>query len=369
MPRILFFDFNYPELQRDSNFPVGGATVELHSWIKGFIHEGWEVGVLVSKYSEGSLDKSVRFIETYDQNYGIPKLRSLYYRIPKLYSAIEKFNPDYLYHGVTSSTSAILALISKILKIKFISRISSDFIVDERIKCKFSKLELKALKYLFRNSDYLICQNKYQLMKIQNISHKGKLTLITNPYYYNCKEIEDCGNYIAWIGIFKYVKNLKVLYEIVTNLSDYEFRIAGSSYSGIDEESKNAINNLKKCRNVKFVGYLRRQEVSDFLAKAKLLLNTSRYEGFSNTFLEAFSVGTPVVCNENVDPDGIIKKNILGITCKGYDEIPEAIQKIFVDINYERFYSNTQKYLKANHNYIKITQKFIRFLGANICIM
>ena len=39
--------------------------------------------------------------------------------------------------------------------------------------------------------------------------------------------------------------------------------------------------------NIKFVGFIPRNEISSFLGDAYLLLNTSFYEGFSNTFLES----------------------------------------------------------------------------------
>jgi glycosyltransferase involved in cell wall biosynthesis len=363
MPRILFYDFNYPELQKDSDYPVGGATVQLHSWIKGFVHEGWDVGVLVSKNAQQSNDSSVIFVETYDQNYGIPKLRYLYYRIPKIFSAIKEFKPDYLYHGLPSFMSAILLVICRLLEIKFILRISNDFILDDRIKSKYSKLEMLALRYILRKSDYVIVQNKYQLKIIQNISHKGQLTLIPNPYYYEYKKREiDRENYVAWIGIFQYQKNLKALYDIASFLNNIEFQIAGSSYINIDDETRNAIIKLKKCSNVKFVGYLHRNEIPNFLAKAKLLLNTSRYEGFSNTYLEAFSVGTPIVCIEKVDPDNIIKNNSLGFSCSSYNDIPNAIVKIFNDTEYDNYSARIKKFLNDNHNYILTCQRLISFL-------
>ena len=75
-----------------------------------------------------------------------------------------------------------------------------------------------------------------------------------------------------------------------------QFRIAGDFPSPKDKSNDmEAKYRLAKLQNVKFVGFIPHNEVASYLAEAYCLLNTSFFEGFSNTFLEAFSVGTPVV--------------------------------------------------------------------------
>ena len=117
--KILFYDIKYPDLQQNSDIPVGGATVQLHSWIKGFSSVGWKIGVLVPQKTKKSLDSKVQFIETFDLNFGIPKIRYFFYKIPKLFFAIKRYKPDYLYHGLPGPESMLLLLICKILRIKF----------------------------------------------------------------------------------------------------------------------------------------------------------------------------------------------------------------------------------------------------------
>ena len=41
--------------------------------------------------------------------------------------------------------------------------------------------------------------------------------------------------------------------------------------------------------------------------KSKILINTSSFEGFPNTFVQAWANGVPVI-SLKVDPDNIIKK-------------------------------------------------------------
>jgi len=69
---------------------------------------------------------------------------------------------------------------------------------------------------------------------------------------------------------------------------------------------------LKELPNVKFSGYIKRADMNNFLSEAYALLNTSHFEGFSNTFLEAWAVGTPVISTIYVNPDNIINEKSLG---------------------------------------------------------
>ena len=47
-----------------------------------------------------------------------------------------------------------------------------------------------------------------------------------------------------------------------------------------------------------------------------MLLCTSDFEGFSNVFLEALAVGTPVVTRRHVDPDLIVLRHTLGASAE-----------------------------------------------------
>jgi glycosyltransferase involved in cell wall biosynthesis len=65
---------------------------------------------------------------------------------------------------------------------------------------------------------------------------------------------------------------------------------------------------------------LRRADTLERIAGAKVLLNVSPAEGFPNTFLEAWALGTPVV-SLSVDPAGVISRYGLGFVCGGDMEV------------------------------------------------
>jgi len=119
----------------------------------------------------------------------------------------------------------------------------------------------------------------------------------------------------------------------------------------LDEETITALSNLKKLKNVNFIGYLKREQVLDFFAKAIGLLATSYYEGFSNTFLEAFVSGTPVVAPLRIDPDHIISRNKLGLT----SDSDEDLHKLIIQLNemevarYEVLVKRCRSYVLTHH--------------------
>jgi glycosyltransferase involved in cell wall biosynthesis len=68
--------------------------------------------------------------------------------------------------------------------------------------------------------------------------------------------------------------------------------------------------------NLELVGPLPHEKLQERLAHAVALVNTSTHEGMPNTFLEAWSLGVPVLTLA-VDPDGLIEEHDLGVAAGG----------------------------------------------------
>jgi len=363
--KLLYLDFFMPYLLRDANYPVGGATVEWYAWLKGFIANNQKVGVLTFKGAKEYINKQLEFdiVETYGMDEGIPKLRLIYRRYPALLNAVREYNPDYLIQECADINTGLMACIGRRLKIPFVYRVANDMDTDERYKARLSKWRQIVYQFGLKHADTIICQNNYQYESLKKRYDNKRISVIHNPFHYEgdltaIRALNE-RRYVAWLGIFQHQKNLPVLLEIVRCLRNVEFRIAGKEVNSTDLETKKALNSLAECNNVKFVGYLKRTEIFSFLSNAYALLNTSHYEGFSNTFLESFLSGTPVVTTEGVDPDNIIRKNNLGKISKNYYTLPDLITSLINGNDYEHITRRCRQYVLKEHNPELLARKFI----------
>ena len=82
--------------------------------------------------------------------------------------------------------------------------------------------------------------------------------------------------------------------------------------------------------NVEFRGFVSNTEVLKIIANSKaLILPTQWYEGFPMSIVEAFSVGTPVLCSELGNAGSVVEEGVTG--CKfatdAIDEIAQSVER------------------------------------------
>jgi glycosyltransferase involved in cell wall biosynthesis len=81
--------------------------------------------------------------------------------------------------------------------------------------------------------------------------------------------------------------------------------------------------------NVTFHGQVPYHDVNDYFASALVFMNTSEIEGFPNSYLQAWSRGTPVVAF--FDPDGLIAREDLGVAVRGMEEMRQAVRELITN--------------------------------------
>ncbi|WP_299701304.1 glycosyltransferase family 4 protein [uncultured Pontibacter sp.] len=367
MARFIFYDDKIVNILLKEEKPSGGAAVQAYGWIQGLLASTQDVYLLTTPNSENNFKEeclNIKILPDYEPSKGIRWVRWVYYRIPHIYKALRQVKPDYVYKGIPSWHSSILAIICHSLNIKFIQRVSNDFLIDDRFFTKYSRTHRLLQDIGFRLSSCILCQNEYQFRIIKRKFPRKTVYKISNPIVLNNSHtINDTkyDSYISWLGLFQYQKNLKLLYDIASKLGNHTFLIAGKEASQVDNETMEYLEKLKELPNVKFIGFLPRHEVLPFLSRSKFLLNTSHYEGFSNTFLEAMATGTPILTTEQVNPDSIISDHDLGIVYKDALHLSRQIEAIPRPV-YEALSKKVTDYVNQNHDHRLLTNSLLDIL-------
>ena len=103
---------------------------------------------------------------------------------------------------------------------------------------------------------------------------------------------------------------------------------------------------------------LTKEEIGNFLNRSFCLLNTSHYEGFSNTFLEALETNTPIVTTKMIDADDLISSNNFGIVVDSFEQLNNALILL---IN-SKFEIRSKDFLLKNFDPKTISKKLINLL-------
>ena len=121
------------------------------------------------------------------------------------------------------------------------------------------------------------------------------------------------AQYVAWVGMLRQPKRPDLLIEVARKAPAIHFVVCGapSTHRSPPGYGERIVEELHTLANVKYLGQIEPERAQQVIADAAMLLSTSDAEGFPNTFLQAWSSGTPVV-SLHIDPDRVIEQVRLG---------------------------------------------------------
>ena len=120
-----------------------------------------------------------------------------------------------------------------------------------------------------------------------------------------------------------------------------------------------------KIKNIKLMGYVSNEKVLNIISESQaLIFPTQWYEGFPMSIVEAFSVGTPVICSDIGNCGNIVMDGINGYKFKEFDEIENCLLLVENNIDifratfecYRKFYSEEEniKMIEYIYDHAKI---------------
>ncbi len=166
--------------------------------------------------------------------------------------------------------------------------------------------------------------------------------------------------YVAWVGMLREPKRPDLLIEIARQTPNIRFVVCGGSTthrssSGYGEQ---VIGRFQSLPNVEFLGQVSPEKAQEVIREAAILLSTSEGEGFPNTFLQAWSSGTPVI-SLVIDPDSVIERAGLGVVSGKIKNVVKDIDALMESVQQrEEIACRTRKYMDENHSEAVVVKAF-----------
>ena len=134
---------------------------------------------------------------------------------------------------------------------------------------------------------------------------------------------------VVWVGNLRPVKRPDVALELARRLPHYRFALVGGSVPRGKAYFERIASEAKELPNLVMTGGVSYQDVGEWFDRSRVHVNTSDWEGFPNTFLQAWIRGVPVA--SFFDPDGLIERRALGRRCTDVDGMCAALEELLRD--------------------------------------
>jgi glycosyltransferase involved in cell wall biosynthesis len=169
-----------------------------------------------------------------------------------------------------------------------------------------------------------------------------------------------------WVGRFRRTKRPDVMLDLARALPEIKFTVIGG-YAGNERYASAITRALGGIPNVEHIPFVPPADIEAYYHGAHALINTSSLEGFPNTYLHAWVHGIPVIALE-IDPDGVLTKNGIGIVAGDLQGLVDAVRRIRANPAMRAEMSRrAARYVRENHDirdrgddYIRLFEDILR---------
>lgn len=316
--RICFVsDFAYPLFNTSSTVTHGGAEMDAYSIASELVKfSGFKVSFVVGDFGQKDAERygAITIFHSYRMDF--KGLQRLFYggfiAIPKLFLALRRANAAiYIQEGASFETF-LVAIFCRLTRRKFLYRVPS------RVECtdevfhlwpimgRFFRIGLKMTSAIVTQD-----QSEVELLK-QNLGLVSQAIYSTTSIPPKSEVIPvSQRRHILWVGRLVKMKHPEIFLKIAEHYPNTKFILNGPLAPNYSELSSYISVQASRLPNVKFYQGMKRTDLEETFRYAKLFINTSDFEGFPLTFIEAGKYGVPVI-TLNVDPDKVFSVSNYG---------------------------------------------------------
>ena len=305
---------------------TGGAERQVALLALSLAARDHEVTLVVPGYpGEAQTIDGVRLVSGWRKDRGVRVLRSVTYRAPNLQRILVEQQADaYYVRGRAHFTPVVMRAARRAGAVSLLGLANDRDLVEDRSRLPYALGSSPAaavagrLEYAyFRRgaidaADWIITQHEGQSAHCARMGLRHLLipNIVSAPADGPPDDPQDHD--AVWVGNVhredRSRKGLAELVELAERASALRFAVIGRFSSGAAQEP---LAQLAALPNVTVFGAMTHDETLALIARSRVVVNTSAWEGLSNVMLEGWALYRPSV-SLCVDPNGLLSSGELG---------------------------------------------------------
>jgi glycosyltransferase involved in cell wall biosynthesis len=367
-PHICFVaPTTWPLFSGDRDIPVvGGAEVQQSLIAPALAARGYKVSMITLDYGQPdrAVVKGVTVHKLYKPDEGIPVIRFIYPRLTTVWRVLKEVNADVYYQRTAAALTGFIAAFCKRNGKRSIYNGASDvdFLPGEQdIMLGRDRM---LFEYGLRNVDRVFVQNERQREWLsQNYRREG--VVMPNCYSAFAVNKADPRGYVLWVATVRAQKRPELMLDLARRLPQHKFVMVGGhdiGWNGEDYERRirEAAASLP---NVEYRGFLPFADADRVFDGARVLLNTSSYEGFPNTFLQAWARGVPTVAFVDTRSRGADGEPVYDIAADAGQAAGMVDRLMRDDLHWHQASRRVSAEFREHHSLEAVVTRFEREVG------
>jgi glycosyltransferase involved in cell wall biosynthesis len=364
LPHVCFVaPFAWPVFSRDPSIDVvGGAEVQQAILARLFQSNGYRVSLICLDYGQPqrAVVDGVTVHKVHRPEEGVPVLRFLHPRLSSMWRALRAVDADIYYYRSASMWVAVMAAYCRWRGRRSIYAGASDqdFHADQRAQIRYARD-----RWLYRRGvagvDAIVAQNATQIASCR-AAYGREPVFIPSCYQPppGARPASAAAADVLWVGAITQNKRPEVLLELAARLPHRRFVMVGGVRPGGQAFYERTRAKAAALPNVDFTGFLPLAQVEARFDRARLLVNTSRYEGMPNVFLQAWARGMPTLATVDV---GVPAHCV----ASGVDGLAAEVESLFTDAaRWKRASEAVRAYFEHSHSSAEVLGRYTQLFDA-----
>ena len=346
----------WPVLARDARIELaGGAEVQQCILARMLAAHGYPVSMITLDFGqpEGARVDGVTVHKAFAPGAGLPVVRFVFPKLTAMWSALARAAADIYY---VRSASMWLGVVVEFCRRHGRRSVYAGASDKDFVPGVGAQLPYVRDRWLYRRGlaavDAIVAQNEFQRASCLG-THRREAVLIPSCYELpQKKDLPQIPSLVLWVGMLHENKRPELFLEIAARLPHRRFVLIGGPRPGARPFYERIRALAARVPNLEVTGFLPLAEVEAWFDRARVLVNTSEYEGMPNTFLQAWARGVPTVASVDA---------AVGFVFKEPADAAEEIERLFAQSGYWRTQSAASRaWFESHHSAQSVLAQYAR---------